>query len=108
MPKSTSLTSPLRLTTTFCGEMSRCTMPSGRPLGIVHRDISPQNVVVSRSGEVKLVDFGIAKPNLRAAHPEVGVIKGKYGYMSPEQAWADPTDRRSDVFSAGVLLYELL
>ncbi|HEX5655750.1 MAG TPA: serine/threonine-protein kinase [Polyangiales bacterium] len=82
--------------------------PSGRPLGIVHRDISPQNVVVSRAGEVKLVDFGIAKTNLRAERTEVGVIKGKYGYMSPEQAWADPTDKRSDVFSAGVLLYELL
>jgi serine/threonine protein kinase len=81
---------------------------SGRPLGIVHRDISPQNVVVSRAGEVKLVDFGIAKTNLRAERTEVGVIKGKYGYMSPEQAWADPTDKRSDVFSAGVLLYELL
>jgi serine/threonine protein kinase len=81
---------------------------SGRPLGIVHRDISPQNVVVSRGGEVKLVDFGIAKTNLRAERTEVGVIKGKYGYMSPEQAWADPTDRRSDVFSAGVMLYELL
>ncbi|MDB4976759.1 MAG: serine/threonine protein kinase [Myxococcaceae bacterium] len=82
--------------------------PNGRPLGIVHRDISPQNVVVSRGGEVKLVDFGIAKTNLRAERTEVGVIKGKYGYMSPEQAWADPTDRRSDVFSAGVMLYELL
>jgi len=80
----------------------------GRPLGIVHRDISPQNVVVSRAGEVKLVDFGIAKTNLRVHETEVGVIKGKYGYMSPEQAWADPTDRRSDVFSAGVMLYELL
>jgi eukaryotic-like serine/threonine-protein kinase len=80
----------------------------GRPLGIVHRDISPQNVVVSRGGEVKLVDFGIAKTNMRVERTEVGVIKGKYGYMSPEQAWADPTDRRSDVFSAGVMLYELL
>ncbi|MET0341464.1 MAG: serine/threonine-protein kinase [Polyangiales bacterium] len=80
----------------------------GRPLGIVHRDISPQNVVVSRAGEVKLVDFGIAKTNLRVQETEIGVIKGKYGYMSPEQAWADPTDRRSDVFSAGVMLYELL
>jgi serine/threonine protein kinase len=81
---------------------------SGNPLGIVHRDISPHNVVVSRAGEVKLVDFGIAKTNLRVEGTEVGVIKGKYGYMSPEQAWADPTDRRSDVFSAGVLLYELM
>ncbi len=81
---------------------------SGRPLNIVHRDVSPQNVLISHSGEVKLVDFGIAKTSLRVEGTEVGVIKGKYYYMSPEQAWADPIDRRSDVFSAGILLYEML
>src|SRR5690606_14713023 len=58
----------------------------GNPLVIVHRDISPQNVLLSYSGEVKLVDFGIAKAALRGGHTEVGVIKGKYYYMSPEQA----------------------
>ncbi len=80
---------------------------SGRPLNIVHRDISPQNVVISQAGEVKLVDFGIAKSN-HSEGTEAGIIKGKYFYMSPEQAWGDPTDRRSDVFSSGILLFEML
>jgi serine/threonine protein kinase len=81
---------------------------SGRPLNIVHRDISPQNVVVSQAGEVKLVDFGIAKSSRQSEGTEAGIIKGKYFYMSPEQAWGDPTDRRSDVFSTGILLFEML
>ncbi|MBN8613056.1 MAG: protein kinase [Deltaproteobacteria bacterium] len=81
---------------------------TGQPLNIVHRDISPQNVLVSGAGEVKIVDFGIAKAASRSNQTEVGVIKGKYYYMSPEQAWGDPMDHRSDVFSTGVVLYELL
>ncbi|MFN9808798.1 MAG: serine/threonine-protein kinase [Deltaproteobacteria bacterium] len=81
---------------------------SGQPLDIVHRDISPQNVLISSAGEVKIVDFGIAKAASRSTQTEVGVIKGKYYYMSPEQAWGDPMDHRSDVFSTGVVLYELL
>lgn len=80
----------------------------GHPLGIVHRDISPQNVLVSYAGEVKIVDFGIAKAALRGGQTEVGVIKGKYYYMSPEQAWGDPVDHRTDVFATGLLLHELL
>ena len=60
----------------------------GEPLGIVHRDVSPQNVLVSNAGEVKLVDFGIAKATMKARQTAAGVIKGKYYYMSPEQAWA--------------------
>jgi serine/threonine protein kinase len=80
----------------------------GKPLGIVHRDVSPQNVLVSYSGEVKLVDFGIAKATMKARQTAVGVIKGKYYYMSPEQAWGDPIDFRSDIFSAGIVLYEML
>jgi serine/threonine protein kinase len=82
--------------------------PAGKPLHIVHRDISPQNVVVSQAGEVKLVDFGIAKTALQSERTAAGVIKGKYFYMSPEQAWGDPADRRSDVFSTGILLHEML
>ena len=80
----------------------------GNPLRIVHRDVSPQNVLVSFSGDVKLADFGIAKAALRTQDTQVGVIKGKYYYMSPEQAWGDPMDHRSDIFSAGVVLHELL
>ncbi|MAT29342.1 MAG: hypothetical protein CMN29_31145 [Sandaracinus sp.] len=80
----------------------------GEPLNIVHRDISPQNVLISFAGEVKIVDFGIAKAAMRSGQTEVGVIKGKYYYMSPEQAWADPVDQRSDVFSTGIVLHELL
>lgn len=80
----------------------------GQSLGIVHRDVSPQNVLLSHAGEVKLVDFGIAKAALRSAQTEVGVIKGKYYYMSPEQAWGDPVDLRTDVFATGLLLHELL
>lgn len=81
---------------------------TGRPLGIVHRDVSPQNVLVSYSGEVKLVDFGIAKATMKARQTAVGVIKGKYYYMSPEQAWGEVIDFRSDIFSAGIVLYEMM
>ncbi|MEM9862042.1 MAG: serine/threonine-protein kinase [Myxococcota bacterium] len=82
--------------------------PDGEELRIVHRDVSPQNVLVSFSGEVKIADFGIAKATQRSEQTQAGVIKGKYYYMSPEQAWADPVDARSDVFSAGLVLHELL
>ena len=80
----------------------------GRPLAIVHRDVSPQNVLISYAGEVKLVDFGIAKATSRARQTAVGVIKGKYYYMSPEQAWGESLDHRTDIFSSGILLYETL
>jgi serine/threonine protein kinase len=81
---------------------------NGTPLGIVHRDVSPQNVLVSYSGEVKIVDFGIAKAALKEQQTAAGVIKGKYYYMSPEQAWGDVVDLRSDIFSAGIVLYEMI
>ena len=77
----------------------------GEPLGIVHRDVSLQNVLVSWDGAVKLVDFGIARA--RGMHEDAGVVKGKYAYMSPEQARGDPVDIRSDIYSAGILLFEL-
>ncbi|MBK6684348.1 MAG: protein kinase [Deltaproteobacteria bacterium] len=80
----------------------------GRPLQIVHRDVSPQNIIVSFSGTVKLVDFGIAKAATKIAHTRAGVLKGKYAYMSPEQIRGEDTDARSDLFAVGIVLYELL
>jgi serine/threonine protein kinase len=82
--------------------------PSGKTLGIIHRDISPQNVLVSYEGEVKIIDFGIAKAASRSSKTQAGVLKGKFGYMSPEQVRGLPLDRRSDVFAIGTILYELL
>ena len=78
----------------------------GEPLGIVHRDISPQNVLLSWDGSVKIVDFGIARA--RDVHEEQGIIKGKFSYMSPEQARGEPVDCRSDVFAAGIVLFEMV
>ena len=80
----------------------------GNPLNIVHRDISPQNVLISNEGQVKIVDFGIARAAFRARDTGAGVIKGKFSYMSPEQAWGDPVDQRTDIFSTGVLFFEML
>jgi serine/threonine-protein kinase len=80
----------------------------GRPLRIIHRDVSPSNIIASYSGEVKLCDFGIAKATLSRVTTKTGVIKGKVKYMSPEQALGRKLDHRSDVFSLGSCLYEML
>jgi serine/threonine protein kinase len=82
--------------------------PAGNPLEIVHRDVSPQNVLISYEGEVKLIDFGVAKAANNSAETRVGLLKGKLSYMSPEQVRAMPLDGRSDTFAAGIVLYELL
>lgn len=81
---------------------------TGRPLNITHRDMSPQNIMMSFEGEVKIVDFGIAKAESQMEHTRAGTIKGKFGYMSPEQAEGQPTDLRTDIFSLGIILWELL
>ncbi len=78
----------------------------GEPLAIVHRDVSPQNILLSYEGAVKIADFGVATANL--FRDEVGVLKGKYGYMSPEQARGEKVDRRSDIYALGVILHEVL
>ncbi len=81
---------------------------SGKALNIVHRDISPQNVLVSRQGDVKVTDFGVAKADSQEAKTRTGIIKGKVSYMSPEQCLGEVVDRRTDVFALGIVLYELL
>jgi len=80
---------------------------NGKPLDIVHRDVTPQNVLISQHGEVKLADFGIAKAVDKTEKSSTGIIKGKFAYMSPEQSQAKPIDGRSDLFSVGTLLYLL-
>ncbi|HEY7514567.1 MAG TPA: serine/threonine-protein kinase, partial [Vicinamibacteria bacterium] len=79
----------------------------GRPMEIVHRDVSPQNIMISFEGGVKLTDFGIAKAATKASNTDRGALRGKLLYMSPEQAWGRPIDRRSDIFSLGIVLYEM-
>ncbi len=86
----------------------QATAADGRPLGLVHRDISPGNVLVSRRGDVKLTDFGIARAAERQHKTEAGMLKGKYGYMSPEQVSGAAVDGRSDVFSLAVVLVEMI
>jgi serine/threonine-protein kinase len=80
----------------------------GKPLGIVHRDISPNNVLISDQGEVKLTDFGVAKAHRKREQTASGVIKGKVAYMSPEQALGTTVDKRSDIFSVGSMLYRMV
>jgi serine/threonine protein kinase len=80
----------------------------GNSLGLIHRDISPQNILVTYQGEVKIVDFGIAKAAKKSADTKEGLIKGKVSYMSPEQAAGKAIDNRSDIFSTGILLYEMV
>ena len=86
----------------------RKTDSSGNPLNIIHRDVSPQNLMISYEGTTKLIDFGIAKAKSRASKTQAGVIKGKFAYMPPELLRGEPIDGRADVFSLGIVLHELL
>jgi serine/threonine-protein kinase len=100
----------LEMTAQACAGLSyahNMVAPDGRPLSIVHRDINPQNILVSFHGEVKVIDFGIAKSSVSLHKTEAGTIKGKYVYMSPEQSAAEPLDKRSDIFALGIVLYEM-
>lgn len=81
---------------------------ANRALGLVHRDVSPQNVMISHEGEIKLCDFGIVKAVSKASTTQMGALKGKLQYMSPEQAWGREVDARSDIFSLGSVLFEVL
>src|SRR5438552_19165964 len=80
----------------------------GKSLNSVHRDVTPHNVLVSWDGIVKLADFGVARSALQSTSTQVGVVKGKLGYMSPEQAAGSAVDRRCDIFALGILLWEAL
>lgn len=86
----------------------RKTDSSGRPLAIIHRDMSPQNIIVSYEGETKILDFGIAKAASKISKTEIGVLKGKFSYMSPEQAAGKLIDQTSDLYATGVMFHEIL
>jgi TonB family protein len=79
-----------------------------KEMGLVHRDVSPQNVLISEEGDIKLCDFGIAKAASKASHTQAGALKGKLQYMAPEQAWGRNIDKRSDIFALATVLFEML
>ena len=81
---------------------------TGKPLQIVHRDISPPNVLITRFGEIKIVDFGLAKASSQLEKSEPGIIKGKFSYLSPEAATGQEVDHRTDIFAVGIILWEIL
>lgn len=90
------------------GYAHRKTAPDGTPLGIVHRDVSPHNVMVGYEGELKVIDFGLARSAARSRYTLPTTVMGKLGYMSPEQAKAEPLDHRTDIYACGLVLWELL
>ncbi len=106
-----SLEYALYITSRICSGLDYAHMLKdfqGKPLNLIHRDISPQNIFITYEGDIKIVDFGIAKAASQSTVTQHGMIKGKVAYMSPEQASGDTVDHRSDIFSTGILLYELV
>jgi serine/threonine protein kinase len=106
---------PLAFSLTVVHEVCRAlayahdaTDDDGQPLHLVHRDVSHSNIFLSRRGEVKLADFGVARARGRESHTRAGMVKGKLGYLAPEQVRAEPLDRRTDIFATSVVLWELL
>ena len=101
----------LRIASALCAALEfahRKKDERGRAMEIVHRDVSPQNILISFEGDVKLTDFGIAKAATKASNTDRGALRGKLLYMSPEQAWGKALDRRSDIFSLGLVFYEMV
>src|ERR687883_437640 len=90
------------------GGMAEVFRAESEGLRIVHRDMSPPNVLVTKYGEVKIVDFGLAKANSQLEKSEPGIIKGKFSYLSPEAAMGQEVDARTDIFAVGIILWELL
>ncbi|MBI5538109.1 MAG: protein kinase [Deltaproteobacteria bacterium] len=105
------LESAVYIATKICEGLSyahELTDQDGRPFGIVHRDVSPPNVLITKFGEVKIADFGLAKANNQLEKSEPGIIKGKFSYLSPEAATGQEVDSRTDIFAVGIILWELL
>ena len=101
----------LRLTAAVCDALHyahELSDGNGESMGIVHRDVTPQNILLGFNGVPKLTDFGIAKATNRGWETQAGIVKGKFSYMSPEQALGKPVDRRSDIFGTGIVLWEAL
>ena len=101
----------LRLTASVCDALHyahELTDENGESMGLVHRDVTPQNILIGFNGVPKLTDFGIAKATNRGWETQAGIVKGKFSYMSPEQALGKTVDRRSDIFGAGIVLWEAL
>ncbi|MBC7793316.1 MAG: serine/threonine protein kinase [Clostridia bacterium] len=100
----------LRVATPLCEALNyahAAHLPDGPDLHLVHRDLTPGNVLLANNGVVKLTDFGVVKVSLDEDKTSVGVVKGKFAYMSPEQVRGDPIDKRSDIYALGIILYEL-
>jgi len=112
MGKRLPMSVSLNIATEICKGLSYAhellSFETGRPLGIVHRDVSPPNVLISKQGEVKVVDFGLAKATSQIETTDPGVVKGKMSYLSPEAARGEEVDSRADIFSVGILMYEML